>query len=101
MQKTENYMGAEKISFEIEIRWATKPGNVKAYADLKINLLEGNLQLHGFSIIAQPGKDPWVGFPAKSGNIPGKFFPVVEADGALKEEIFRAVLDAYRKASKQ
>jgi hypothetical protein len=93
-------MGAEKISLEIQIRWATKPGNVKAYADVKFDLLEGSLQLHGFSIIEQPGKDPWVGFPAKPGNIPGKFFPVVEADGGLKEEIFRAVLRAYRTASK-
>jgi len=89
-------MNIGNISIKVEIRWATKPGNVKAYADISLNLPEGNLVLHGFSIIDQPGRDPWVGFPAKAGNTPGKFFPVVEADGSLKQEIFKAVLEAYR-----
>jgi len=94
-------MSVGNISIEVEIRWATKPGNVKAYADINIELPEGKLRLHGFSIIEQPGRDPWVGFPANRGNIPGKFFPIVEADGSLKEEIVKAALEAYRSASEQ
>jgi hypothetical protein len=85
----------------VEIRWPTRPGNVKAYADLKFALPGGELKILGFSIIEQSGKNPWVGFPAKAGNIPGKFFPVIEADGNLKEEICKAVLDAYKTDSRQ
>jgi DNA-binding cell septation regulator SpoVG len=94
-------MSVGNISIEVEIRWATKPGNVKAYADIRIEFPEGELVLHGFSIIEQPGKDPWVGFPSNRGNIPGKFFPVVEADGSLKEEIVRTIIEAYRNGSKK
>jgi hypothetical protein len=90
-----------KGNISVEIRRMTKPGNVKAYADVKIASADGGLELHGFSIIEQPGKNPWVGFPAKAGNIPGKFFPIVEADGILKEQICKAVLDAYRTDPRQ
>jgi hypothetical protein len=88
-------------NISVEIRWANKPGNVKAYADLRLTLPEGTLQLRGFSVIVQPGKSAWVGFPAKPGSTSGKFFPVVEADGMLKERISNAILDSYQNAVRQ
>lgn len=94
-------MSVGNISVEVEIRWTTKPGNVKAHADINLELPEGNLLIHGLSVIEQPGKAPWVGFPANRGNTPGKYWPIVEADGSLKNEIVRAVLEAYRNASRQ
>jgi hypothetical protein len=84
--------------FSVEIRPAKKPGNVKAHADLKFALHGGSLEVLGFPVIEQAGKPPWVGFPARPGNTPGKFFPIVNADGALKERICRSILEAYRKA---
>lgn len=80
----------------VEIRIPTKVGPVKAYADIRISLPDGILELNGFSVIVQDGKPAWVGFPAKAGNVNGKFFPVVNADGNLRERITTAILDAYR-----
>ncbi len=80
----------------VVIHLATKPGALKAFADLKLSLANGELILHGFSVIQQEGKSAWVGFPQKAGNTPGRYFPITEADGELRGEIATAVLDAYK-----
>ena len=79
---------------EVKIRPATKPGKIKAFADLTLFLTDGELLLHGFAVIQQEGKSPWVGFP----QIPGrsKFFPVIETKGRIEKAITKAVLDAFR-----
>ena len=82
----------------VVIHLATKPGALKAFADLKLNLPGGELILHGFSVIQQAGKPAWVGFPQKAGNTPGKYFPITEAEGELHGEMAAAVLDAYKAA---
>lgn len=89
------------ITFEIEIRATTRPGKVKAYVDVVCNIDDGSLKLFGFSICQVDGKPPFVGFPSKSGNVPGKFFPVVSAEGSLREALCKAVLDGYSAWSKQ
>ena len=81
--------------FFVDIRPATRPGPVKAYADLRIKLQTGELVLHGFSIIEKDGKPPWIGFPQKQGNRAGKYFPVVEAEGKVREMIVETILKAY------
>jgi DNA-binding cell septation regulator SpoVG len=81
----------------VNIQRVAKPGPLKAFAELTLNLPNGQLRLHGFSVIEQPGKSAWVGFPQKLGKVAGKYFPVTEADGDLHAEIAAAVLDAYKK----
>lgn len=82
---------------EIVLHRTTKPGALKAFATVKVSFPNGELRLHGFSVIDQPGKPSWVGFPQKEGKTPGRYFPVTEAEGELHGEIAAAVLDAYKK----
>lgn len=56
----------------------------------------GQITVYGFSIIQKDGKPPFVGFPSKPGNVQGKYFPVFEADGPIRETICQAILDTYR-----
>jgi DNA-binding cell septation regulator SpoVG len=80
---------------KVEIRSATKSGPVKAYADVRIEVPNGELTICGFSIIQKDGKPCFVGFPSKPGNIQGKYFPIFEAEGQIREAICKAVLEAY------
>jgi hypothetical protein len=82
-------------SLKVEIRPATRPGAVKAFADVDWLLPEGTLMLRGFSIVQTDGKPAFVGFPSKPGSSPGKFFPVVEAEGSLRKTLCEAVLNAF------
>lgn len=79
----------------VEITISVAPGPVRAHADVRIELSEGSLTIYGFSVIQKDGKPPWVGFPQKQGKIPGKYFPVVEADGEFRKKIANAVMAAY------
>jgi DNA-binding cell septation regulator SpoVG len=79
------------------IERTNRPGSLKAFAIVKVAFPNGEIKMHGFSVIEQPGKPAWVGFPSKKGNVQGKYFPVTEADGELRIEISAAVLDAYKK----
>ena len=80
----------------IEIRPTAKLGPVKAYADVRMELPDGEITIFGFSIIQKDGKPCFVGFPSKPGTIQGKYFPSFEAEGRIREIICKAVLEAYR-----
>ena len=80
---------------KVHIRPAENPGSVRAYADLRITLSDGELQLIGFAIVEHPGKEPFVGFPQNRGR--NRYFPVVTAKGDLREEIIKKILRAYEK----
>ena len=82
----------------VDIQLASNPGALKAHADVRIQLPEGSLHVLGFSVIEKDGKPAWVGFPQKQGRIPGKYFPVVKADGELEKRIAGKILEAYQKA---
>jgi len=84
---------------EVKIRTATKTGKVKAFADARLLLPDGEIFIHGFAVIQQDGKALWVGFPQNQGR--NKFFPVVEAKGRIEKAIIKAVLDAFRKHAKE
>lgn len=84
---------------EVEIRPATKPGKIKAFADVRLLLPDGEIFIHGFAVIQQDGKSPWVGFPQVPGR--NKFFPVVEAKGRIQKAIIKAVLDTFREAEEE
>lgn len=83
------------MRFNVEIRPATRPGAIKAFADVECIVQDGMLKLLGFSIVQKDGKPPFVGFPSKPGSNPGKYFPVVEAEGSLRKSLAEAVLSAY------
>lgn len=81
---------------EVDIRPATKPGSVKAYADVQMDVPGGQITIYGFSVIQKDGKPPFVGFPSKPGSVQGKYFPVFQAEGSIRETICKAVLEAFR-----
>lgn len=81
--------------FRVDIRMNSKPSAVKAHADVQILCEGGTLNIFGLSIIEKDGKAPWVAFPSRPGTVPGKYFPVVEADGEVKREISDRVLEKY------
>lgn len=83
----------------VEIRFAENPGAVKAYADVQMSFPDGELHIIGFAIVAQPGKDPFVGFPQLKGH--NRYFPVVAAKGDLHEELVKGILRAYDKAKER
>jgi hypothetical protein len=94
-------MTLEIIGISVEIRPNNRPGPVKAYADVRIQTLRGMLCERGYAVIHKDGGTPFVGFPSRPGNIAGKFFPVVEAEGDIRNELFDAILSAYQRSTKQ
>ncbi len=85
--------------FSALITPARKSGAVKAYADVRIETLDGALVLRGFSVVQKPGQSPWVGLPQKPGTTPGKYFPMLEIEGDLRPMITKVILDAYNKTT--
>jgi hypothetical protein len=79
---------------KVEIRPAVKPGKIKAFADVRLFLSDGEIFVYGCAVIQNDGKSPWVGFPQNPGR--NKFFPVVVAKGRIEKAITKAVLDAFR-----
>jgi DNA-binding cell septation regulator SpoVG len=80
----------------LEIHFMSGSGHLKARADVRIDFPEGWLALLGVSVIEKDGQPPWVALPSKKGNTPGKYFPVVDAQGEIRKQIVEVVLDAYR-----
>ena len=79
----------------VEIRKPGKPGSIRAFADVSLSFPDGKLDLIGFAVVGQPGKSPWVAFPANHGQ--NKYFQVVDAKGRLRDQIIKNVLGAYEK----
>ncbi len=83
-------------AISVQIRPTPKPGKVKAYADVTLRSPDGEIRIYGCAVVQSDGKPPFVGFPSRPGNIPGKYFPVIELEGAISGSVARAVLDAFR-----
>lgn len=94
-------MKLQITSISADIRLSNRPGAVKAYADIQILTDNGMLQEKGYAVIQKEGGAPFIGFPSRPGNLQGKFFPVVEAEGDIKARIFDVILTAFREAQKQ
>jgi len=84
-----------EMDIAVTIRLRDGDGFLRAFADVRLELPGGQLTASGFSVIEKDGKPPFVGFPSKQGKIPGKYFPVVEAEGDLRKDICDAILEAY------
>jgi DNA-binding cell septation regulator SpoVG len=80
----------------VEIRPSNKPGPVKAYADVTLHTSEGMLHEKGYAVIQKDGGLPFVGPPSRRGSTPGKWFPIVEAEGDIRMAIYDAILRRYR-----
>lgn len=80
-----------KIS--VEIRFVENPSSVQAYADVTLTFPDGELQVIGCAIVAQPGKSPFVAYPANRGN--RRYFPVVAVKGDLHKEIIDEIMRSY------
>jgi hypothetical protein len=85
-------------SIQVQIRRTSIPGKVKAYADVALMLPGGVVRMMGFSVVQVDGKPPFVGLPSRPGKTPGKFFPVVELEGAPSEAVTTAVLEAFERS---
>jgi len=89
-----------KPEINVAIRIFSKPNSlVRAYADVSLGVPGGTIVLVGFAIIRKEGKPPFVGFPSKPGTIQGKYFPVVDLQGEVRELVCKAILDEYAKHS--
>jgi DNA-binding cell septation regulator SpoVG len=87
-----------KTEISVEIRLFAKPNSpVRAYADVSLEVPGGNIVIIGFAIVRKEGKPLFVGFPSKPGTIQGKYFPVVDLQGDVRELVCKAILDAYAK----
>ena len=73
-------------------------GPVRAYVDVELENGVGKIRVFGCSAIHQDGKPAWVGFPKKPGKTKGKYFPVVELEGKVRELVVAAILDAVHEA---
>lgn len=83
----------------VEIRFLENPGSVRAYADVRLTFPDGELQIIGCAVVAQPGKTPFVAYPANRGN--KRYFPCVTGKGDLHKEIVDEILRAYEKAKER
>lgn len=79
----------------VEIRPATKPGPVKAYADVTLALPDGTIVIRGCAVIQKDEKPPFVGMPSRPGTTPGKFFPIVVMQGPVHALLLKAVLEEF------
>jgi hypothetical protein len=93
----ENKKRREILSISVSIRPSSKLSALKAHADVRMEIDDGALDMLGFSVIQKEGAAPFVGFPSRQGNTPGRYFPIVEADGRIRKEIIEAILTAYQK----
>lgn len=84
-------------SIVVEARRCPRPGKVKAYMDVTVPMPGGRIRIFGFSVIQLDGKLPFVGMPSRPGTTPGKFFPIVELEGASLEAITTAILEAFER----
>lgn len=80
----------------LELR-AVQRGNLKALASVRL----GDIVIHDFRVVQQPGQRAWVGEPAASWETEtgGRAYRlVVELPKPLRKEIERAVLDAWEES---
>ena len=89
-------MNIQITKITAEIRSSNRPGPLKAYADVHICTSDGVLVEKGYAVIQKDGGAPFIGFPSRPGNISGKFFPIIEAEGDIRKAVIDAILSAYR-----
>ena len=76
----------------LAVRPLTNAGNFRAFASVRI----GEVMIHDFRIVQQPGQRAWVSPPQREYEKDGqkKYAAIVELSDALKREVSRVVLAA-------
>lgn len=84
----------------VTIRAASKPGSVKAHADVRVEFSSSSLEIFGVSVVQHdPAKPAWVSYPQRPGKDAKKYFPIVKLTGVLNDKICAAILDEWKRIS--
>jgi hypothetical protein len=82
----------------VTLRTASKPGSVKAHADVRVEIASLSLEIFGLSVVQNdPEKAAWVSYPQRAGRDAKKYFPIVKVTGTLHEKICTAVLREFER----
>lgn len=89
----------ENGKLRVDLR-PVQSGKLKAFADVTIPSVLGDLMILGFRVIHEDEKHPWVGFPSNSYPKDGKIVNkrLLDISGRAKREIAKAVLLEYENA---
>lgn len=82
------------------LRAASKPGSVKAHADVRIDFSASTLEIFGVSVVQHdPAKPAWVSYPQRAGKDAKKYFAIVKLTGVLHDKLCAAVLDEWERTA--
>jgi DNA-binding cell septation regulator SpoVG len=88
------------LRITVTLRAASKPGSIKAHADIVIDSGSSKIEVSGLSVIKHdPEKPAWVSYPQRPAKDGKKYFPIVRVTGALHEKISVAILHEWERTS--
>jgi len=94
-QLSQQTVAVSNPKISVKLRAATKPGALKAHAEVRIDFAHSALEILGLSVIHHdPTKPAWVSYPQRAGNN-GKYYAIVRLSGRLHDTISAAVLDEF------
>lgn len=86
------------LVISVTVRPASKPGSVKAHADVRVLFGSSSLEIFGASVVQHdPAKPAWLSYPQRAGKDGKKYFSVVKLTGVLHERVCSAVLAEWEK----
>lgn len=92
MEKTEN------LRITVTLRTASKPGSVKAHADVRVDFPASSLEVFGVSIVQHDSAKPaWVSYPQRADKNGKKYFSIVKLTGVLHDKICSTVLSEFER----
>jgi hypothetical protein len=87
------------VKINVSLRAASKPGAIKAHADVTITFATSTLEIFGVSVIQQDESKPaWISYPQRAGKDSKKYFPIVRARGGLHDYIAGEVLAEFTRS---
>ena len=94
-------MNAATLTVEVRL---VRKDRLQAFADITICFDLGELTILGCRVLASPGEEPWVAFPAIPDERmePGgkrKYWDVLEFSRGLRKQLVEAVLAEYARKS--
>ncbi len=88
------------LRITVTLRAASKPGSIKAHADIVIDTGSSKIEVFGLSIIKHdPEKRAWISYPQRPCKDSKKYFPIVRVTGVLHDKICAAVLAEWERTS--
>jgi hypothetical protein len=85
------------LKINVSLRAASKPGAVKAHADVRVQFSYSTLEIFGLSVVQHdPDKPTWVSYPQRPAKN-GKYYAHVRASGKLHERICEEVLNEFER----